>query len=236
VTTSNFQADRPHDVYKREMRARVMSLSPHSLLDVGCGSGQLLRAAELSACSRRVGLEPDRQLLEQLQSQGLETCYGRAEALPFQDRTFDVVVFEYVAHHLEDLARSLAEAARVARRGVVVLDPWYDITLPSQRNAEAFDLWCKAIDREAGDIHNPCPSVAQIAAAFQARPVFKIDYAKRLILQHVPITRVEAIARVQLERIGGSAGALAQLARIRKQVQAEGMTEDGALCLTAIKE
>jgi len=117
-----------------------------------------------------------------------------------------------------------------------VLDPWYNVTLPSQRTAEAFDLRCKAIDREAGDIHNPCPSAAQIAAVFRAQGGFRIDYTLRLIVQDVPIARLEEIARVQLDRIGRSAAATAELARIRERVQAEGMTEVGALCLTAIKE
>ncbi|KTE46521.1 hypothetical protein ATE62_00840 [Sphingopyxis sp. HIX] len=50
----------------------------------------------------------------------------RAEALPFEDRSFDVVTLDYVAHHTENLPRALREASRVARCAVLILDCWFD--------------------------------------------------------------------------------------------------------------
>ena len=230
------KAEAPRSVYRRETRAHLMTLSPRSLLDVGCGSGDVLRAGELSACSRRAGLEPDDRLVSQLRSEGLEVYPGCAEAMPFPEGSFDVVLFEYVTHHLEDLARGLAEAARVARRAVVVVDRWYDAALPSQRTALAFDLWCMEIDRLAGETHNPCPSAVQIAAPFQAHGGFTIDYVYRLIVQDASIAEFEQIARTQLERIVDSEQAGKRLARVREQLQTEGMTEHGLLRFTAVKD
>jgi hypothetical protein len=76
-------------------------------------AGDLLRSAELSGCGRKVGLKPDGQRAAQLQSHGLEVLRGHAEALPFPGRSFEVVVLEYVAHHLQDLARARPARAKL---------------------------------------------------------------------------------------------------------------------------
>ena len=50
-------------------------------------------------------------------------CLGDAEALPFPDRTFDIVACRHAAHHFPDFPRALAEMGRVAKTGGrVVLD------------------------------------------------------------------------------------------------------------------
>ena len=44
-----------------------------------------------------------------------------AEALPFRDAAFDVVVANYVLHHVPDTARAVTELARVMRPGGVAV-------------------------------------------------------------------------------------------------------------------
>ena len=44
--------------------------------------------------------------------------------MPFPDGAFDLVTFENALHHVTDIASALAEAMRVARRAVVIIDPW----------------------------------------------------------------------------------------------------------------
>lgn len=89
-----------------------------TVLDLGCGDGQV--AAGLMA------LRPD------LVVQGVDvllrpvthipvTLYDGA-MLPFADGSFDYVTIVDVLHHTDDPAAVLAEARRVARRGVVVKD------------------------------------------------------------------------------------------------------------------
>jgi SAM-dependent methyltransferase len=46
-----------------------------------------------------------------------------AEALPYRDGSFDVVTVHDGLHHLDDPARAIAEMARVARDGVLILEP-----------------------------------------------------------------------------------------------------------------
>lgn len=226
---------RPHQSYKREFLHRILTLSPASILDVGCGEAELLRAAASAGCGNCVGLEVDEGLISKYRNQGLDVRLGRAETLPFPDQSFDVVTFEYVAHHLEHLERALLEAARVARVAVFVLDPWYDVTIGSQQVALDFDSWSKTIDRRRGLVHNPCVSAAQLAAPFLFLGGFRIDYSYRLMLQAVPVARLEASAREQLATIGGCAQLEAALSSLLDRASLHGFTDDGGLCFSALR-
>jgi ubiquinone/menaquinone biosynthesis C-methylase UbiE len=105
-----------------------------TLLDVGAGTGELLREVALAARSRGtesrlVGLELNARaaagLLEE--SRGFEEVTSvRADALrlPFADGAFDYVMCSLFTHHFRDDACVLVlrEMARVARRRVYCID------------------------------------------------------------------------------------------------------------------
>jgi ubiquinone/menaquinone biosynthesis C-methylase UbiE len=105
-----------------------------SLLDVGAGSGELLRVAAREARRENlraeiVGLELNersaRAIIEE--SRGLPeigSVRGDALNLPFADGAFDYVVCSLFTHHFRDegVVRVLREMARVARRRVFVID------------------------------------------------------------------------------------------------------------------
>ena len=117
---------------------RLLALHPRSVLDVGCGAGLLLercRAADV----RAVGIEPRFESLH-------------AGALPFANASFDWVTMRHVPHHLEHPRAAFAEAWRVARTGLLIAEPWYDPTVPSQHTALAADRWLKRQDRRRGKI------------------------------------------------------------------------------------
>ncbi|AWT36489.1 methyltransferase [Deinococcus actinosclerus] len=79
------------------------------VLDVGAGDGRLVRElARRGHAGRVVGVDP---------TPGLGVQRASAEALPFPDARFDVVLFMRVLAHLPDQARALAEARRVLRPG-----------------------------------------------------------------------------------------------------------------------
>jgi ubiquinone/menaquinone biosynthesis C-methylase UbiE len=109
-------------------------LNEFSLLDVGAGSGELLRAAAVWAedSKRRahlVGLEinarSSRAILEESKSFSfINSVRGDALRLPFADDAFDYVMCSLFTHHFKDeqVTRVLAEMARVARRRIFVID------------------------------------------------------------------------------------------------------------------
>ena len=92
-----------------------------TILEVGCGSGELLRRMEGRV---RVAAGVD------LSSVGLKLARRRkaavtcalAERLPFRDGSFDAVVGQHLIEHLPDVAGALSEWKRVLRpAGVLVL-------------------------------------------------------------------------------------------------------------------
>lgn len=88
------------------------------LLDLGCGGGLL--APHVSGY-RHVGVDVSASALEIAARHGVEPVQADVAALPFADATFDVVVAGEIFEHVEDLDRTVAEAARVLRPGGTVV-------------------------------------------------------------------------------------------------------------------
>jgi SAM-dependent methyltransferase len=94
------------------------------VLEVGCGTGLLLRRMAGFCRARGVDLSPG--MLELARARGLDVVEGSATALPFPDASFDVVCSFKVLAHVRDIHRALAEMARVARPGGHVLAELYN--------------------------------------------------------------------------------------------------------------
>ncbi|MEZ4434341.1 MAG: class I SAM-dependent methyltransferase [bacterium] len=98
------------------------------VLDVGCGPGialDLLRAQRPEVVG--VGVDLSRRAVEAGRAAlGLELVQGRADALPFADRSFDAVLatelLEHLPHGVYEAARG--EIERVAGSAVVVTVPF----------------------------------------------------------------------------------------------------------------
>ncbi len=105
-----------------ELLDELLDVRRRDVLDVGCGEGALVRRLA-SSQARVVGLDPLPGALEQARRLGRSdpsTRYveGTAQALPFADASFDVVIFFNSLHHvpLGSMDAALGEAARVLRR------------------------------------------------------------------------------------------------------------------------
>jgi len=105
--------------------ARLVSKGDHTVLDVGAGHGVLLEEIEATHGIKGVGIEITQSKVDYARSRGTDLRLGRAEALEFDDKSFDVVISCEVLEHLPFGAyeRALTEMARVARRAVVVSVP-----------------------------------------------------------------------------------------------------------------
>ena len=105
-----------------------------TLLDVGAGTGELLREVALSARGRGpksglVGLELNGRAAAGLLEESsdfpeINSVRGDALRLPFADGAFDYVMCSLFTHHFRDDAcvRVFREMARVARRRVYCID------------------------------------------------------------------------------------------------------------------
>jgi SAM-dependent methyltransferase len=104
---------------------------PARVLDLGCGAGHASFALARGGARRITAYDPSSDMLAVVAQEaaargheGIETCVGAAEALPFENNTFDLVVTRYSAHHWATVPRALAECARVTVRGgrLIVID------------------------------------------------------------------------------------------------------------------
>ncbi|AXW63660.1 SAM-dependent methyltransferase (plasmid) [Ralstonia solanacearum] len=104
--------------------AALARATPHAnVLDLGCGGGHASFAVAPHAASV-VAYDLSADMLGVVAAEGarrgltqLRTQAGRAEALPFDDGTFDIVATRFSAHHWYDVRAGLAEARRVLKPG-----------------------------------------------------------------------------------------------------------------------
>ncbi|MFW6133735.1 MAG: homoserine O-acetyltransferase MetX [Planctomycetota bacterium] len=118
-------AHEPTGIFRRHRLdyERVLDLIPPaaSVLDLGCGEGELLRLLKDRHHARVRGVDVDER--------GVRTCVGRGldvlhadlnEGLPeFADRQFDYVVLSRTLQAVRDVERIVDEMLRVGRRCVV---------------------------------------------------------------------------------------------------------------------
>ncbi|MCA1900010.1 MAG: bifunctional 2-polyprenyl-6-hydroxyphenol methylase/3-demethylubiquinol 3-O-methyltransferase UbiG [Chloroflexi bacterium] len=108
-----------HNALTRQLGRQPQGLS---VLDVGCGGGILSEEFAKIGC-RVTGLDPSAPSLETARShaamQGLTIDYrqGSGEDMPFEAGQFDVVVCCDVLEHVNDLEKTIREAARVVKPG-----------------------------------------------------------------------------------------------------------------------
>ncbi len=95
-----------------------------SFLDMGCGSGQYLRAVAAYGVPRVVGIDESSDRLEEAHRAcpSAELHCARADKLPFSDHSFDVVLTAQVLHEIALFGRP-GELLRVFREIQRVLKP-----------------------------------------------------------------------------------------------------------------
>lgn len=106
-------------------RVRVLAerigalIPPHShVVDVGTGDGQIAQGIARNCTQVRVeGID----VMARKTAHVPVTLFD-GRTIPFADKSADVVSFIDVLHHADDAPRLLAEAGRVARKGVVIKD------------------------------------------------------------------------------------------------------------------
>jgi ubiquinone/menaquinone biosynthesis C-methylase UbiE len=120
-----------HAEIVRRTAALAMTVLPRTgaVLDVGCGSGALVRALEKDADGLTfVGVDPAAQMLtvatRQPTSARAAFALAYAEALPWRSDSFDAVVTSVSFGHWSDQQAGLSECRRVLVAGgpLVVVD------------------------------------------------------------------------------------------------------------------
>lgn len=103
-----------------DLAASLPTPAPTSVLDVGCGTGRLLRAAAARwPDAQLIGVDPAEGMVEVARhlTPGATIHRSLAESLPLSDASVALAFSTVSFHHWHDQAASVREIARVVRPG-----------------------------------------------------------------------------------------------------------------------
>ncbi len=107
-----------------DLASRHLRGVPPAVLDIGCGTGRLLRAARGRWPSAQlIGVDPAEAMIDMARSAAPAATFlvGSAESLPLPAASVDLALSTVSFHHWGDQAAGVREVARVLRPGGVFL-------------------------------------------------------------------------------------------------------------------
>jgi demethylmenaquinone methyltransferase / 2-methoxy-6-polyprenyl-1,4-benzoquinol methylase len=125
--------------WRAEMVRHAVSDDPRRVLDVACGTAGVSRLLARRSSAIVTGVDLTEAMLREgsrsVEAAGLDDridlVLGRAERLPFPERTFDALTFTYLLRYVEDPQAALRELARVVKPGGAVAS--LEFYVPPQR-------------------------------------------------------------------------------------------------------
>lgn len=130
---------------KISVLSRYVHLTPQTrLLDVGCGNGFFTYYFD-KVCDVH-GIDYSEKMLEI--NPVKKTSLMSADALKFDDNSFDVVFCHALLHHVESIVKVIQEMRRVSRKYVIILEPnrnnplmfLFSLLVKEERKALKFSL------------------------------------------------------------------------------------------------
>lgn len=115
-----------HEFALSQLLGLVRYYKFESLLDIGAGTGRVLRHAKAHLPNVKIaGLEPVEGLRVIGYKHGLssaELCEGNALSIAHEDNSWDIVCAFGILHHISEPEKAISEMCRVARHGVFFSD------------------------------------------------------------------------------------------------------------------
>jgi ubiquinone/menaquinone biosynthesis C-methylase UbiE len=96
----------------------VIATTPARVLEIGCGTGRFARSVlEALPDVEYAATDLSAAMVASAAALGIPAQQASADALPFPDASFDVVVAAWMLYHVPDLDHTLGEVRRVLRPG-----------------------------------------------------------------------------------------------------------------------
>ncbi len=100
-------------VYESEVKAlRMLCPKKGKGLEVGVGTGRFALPLGI-----KIGVEPARAMADMARKRGIEVYEAKAESLPFDNSSFDFVLFVVTICFVQDPIKALKEIKRVLKKG-----------------------------------------------------------------------------------------------------------------------
>lgn len=144
-----------------QIEAELRGQASARVLDLGCGGGHVSyraapHVAAVVACDVTAGmLDAVAAAAAERGLANITVQQAAAEALPFPDASFDVVLCRFTAHHWHDLEAGLRQARRVLKPGSRAL--FIDTVAPADR---VLDTHLQAVEllRDVSHVRNYSPA------------------------------------------------------------------------------
>lgn len=144
------------DVLEKELLRKLLNQfgDVRKVLEVGCGTGHFTKWME-SLGLEAYGLDISHLMLQEARKHWTDgrLIQGESRCLPFKPGSFDIVAFIACLEYMPNVATVLMEAARVARKGMVIglMNKWSPSTMrrivqvrlgrnPFYRNAKFYSI------------------------------------------------------------------------------------------------
>ena len=141
--------------YRHGLYEKVDLRSREKILDIGCGTGSVLRDMAGMTDGEITGVDVDGDKLEIARKntsdlENVRIMEGDMTDLPFEDDTFDLVTFHIVMVYVKDQEKAIRECARVTKSGGTVLaslEPDYegDIQYPEDPARDIHLRWMESL-------------------------------------------------------------------------------------------
>lgn len=190
--------------------ARLTTAPDASVLDVGCGTGNLtLRLAEKNALRRVVGVDLSESALEIARNHArdrklsaYEFIRASACSLPFRAGEFDVVVSNMVFHLIPDHRKAFAEAVRVLRPSGKAVIQFHGGGPAGAEWMEVFrQAWQEAIPDRQPPVLIPEIPIRAVEEDLVAAGVRSFDISWRHRVRRVPaagVAKIDNFCRIVL--------------------------------------
>lgn len=118
------QLDNWDEALMRDNFSVIRELAEGSVMDLGCGSGRLLKLLEQSG-RQIMGVEKNEIAVGYCKKRGLSVVRADLDEdfLPFEPDSYDNVIGVHVLEHLEHPERAIDQAVRAAKKRVIFLVP-----------------------------------------------------------------------------------------------------------------
>lgn len=207
-----------------DVARELLDIKGNRILDVGCGEGRFTRFLA-QAGATVTGLDVRQAVLDRAAARSkkegvtVEWIQGRAEAMPFEDESFDIVVFSNSLHHVapELMEGAIREAARVlAPNGTlyvmepIAAGPYFEAT---------------SLVNDEREVRNKALAALHTAGSVGFQPVQEMTYmAKRVFASFEDYAREQREAGEKRARVLDERGE-----EIRARFLAAARKEDGTL-------
>ena len=141
--------------YRHRLYERVDLKNKDEILDIGCGTGAILRDMAEITNGRITGVDIDEEKLEIARNytddlDNVKIMNGDMADLPFDDNSFDLVTFHIVLVYVKDQRRAMEECVRVTKPGGTILaslEPDYegDIQFPEDPARDIHLRWMESL-------------------------------------------------------------------------------------------